>query len=109
MGPNLQAIPAQVNVPVGYYSSTAANSLHPGGADFAFCDGSVRFHKSTINAWSLSGNSTDPAGNAIPDGSTTSAVSNPIGTVHLFGSAQFGGYQKLSTRAGGEVVSSDHY
>jgi prepilin-type processing-associated H-X9-DG protein len=106
---NLQAIPAQANGPFGFYACSAANSLHAGGTNFAFCDGSVRFLKSTINTWSVSGANTDPRGNAIPDGATTSAVSNPSGTVYRFGSAQLGVYQKLSTRAGGEVVISDQY
>lgn len=45
-------------------------SFHPGGANFGFCDGSVRFLKQTINVRT---------------------------------------YMALSTRAGGEIVSSDAY
>ena len=37
--PQPSGIPAQANGPYGYYAITAANSLHPGGANFAFCDG----------------------------------------------------------------------
>ncbi len=56
-------------------------SLHPGGANFAFCDGSVHFIKQTID------------------------MGNPNYTPPL----NIGTYRKLSTRNGGEVLSADSY
>jgi prepilin-type processing-associated H-X9-DG protein len=110
MTTNLQGNFAQANGPFGYYAITIANSLHPGGANFAFCDGSVKFIKNSISSWTFFTGNTDPYGDAIPDGATSSI--DPYTGYELyfaFGSAKLGVYQKLSTRAGGEVVSSDQY
>jgi prepilin-type N-terminal cleavage/methylation domain-containing protein/prepilin-type processing-associated H-X9-DG protein len=56
-------------------------SQHPGGANFSFCDGSVKFLKQTID------------------------MGNPNYTPPI----NVGIYRQLSTRKGGEVVSSDTY
>jgi prepilin-type N-terminal cleavage/methylation domain-containing protein/prepilin-type processing-associated H-X9-DG protein len=63
------------------YGQFGFHSQHPGGANFLFCDGSCKFLKETIDT----GNP-----NYIP----------PI---------RIGVYRSLSTRAGGEVISSDAY
>jgi prepilin-type N-terminal cleavage/methylation domain-containing protein/prepilin-type processing-associated H-X9-DG protein len=76
---------------------TAASSFHPGGANFAFCDGSVRFLKESIDSWSI-----DQA-TCLPQGVTYQApfYTPKPGAVRV--------YQALSTRAGDEVVSADAY
>ena len=56
-------------------------SQHPGGANFLFCDGSVKFLKETID------------------------MGNPNYTPPI----SKGVYRQLSTRNGGEVVSSDNF
>jgi prepilin-type N-terminal cleavage/methylation domain-containing protein len=70
----------------------AASSFHPGGCNFAVADGSVRFLKSTTSTWNYLNVTQD--GNCLPI--ITTGVTPGV-------------YQALSTRAGGEVISSDSY
>ncbi len=75
---------------------TSASSFHPGGANFAFLDGSVRFIKDSISSWSY-------GPNGLPNGVTWA------NSKYTAAPGSLGVYQQLSTRNGGEVISADSY
>jgi prepilin-type processing-associated H-X9-DG protein len=76
----------------------AVSSMHPGGANFGFADGSVRWIKDTVDTWA-----NDPQLGFPTD------LSYGIGLYVLGPRLRLGVYQKLATRSGGEIVSADAY
>jgi prepilin-type N-terminal cleavage/methylation domain-containing protein/prepilin-type processing-associated H-X9-DG protein len=79
-----------------------ASSFHPGGANFAFCGGSVRFIKETIDCWQL----IKVGSNDLPVGVTYDPA---VRFYVVTPGAKIGVYQALGSRNGGEVVSADQY
>jgi prepilin-type N-terminal cleavage/methylation domain-containing protein/prepilin-type processing-associated H-X9-DG protein len=78
---------------------SGASSLHPGGCNFAFADGSVRFLPDTIKTWPYDQTTGLPVG----------VTFDPNGPYKLAPGTTPGIYQALSTRAGGELISADAY
>ena len=76
------------------------SSMHPGGVNVAFADGSVQFLKDTINSWPVDPQ-TGKVRAVVSGGQFASYVLDP--TVPL------GVFQALTTRRGGEVISADAF
>jgi prepilin-type processing-associated H-X9-DG protein len=85
--------------------------MHPGGLNVGFADGSVKFIKDSISSWPnvATNNYAAPTSYYVQN---TSVTFNPLTisqTLSFTSAAQLGVWQKLSTKAGGEVISSDSY
>jgi prepilin-type N-terminal cleavage/methylation domain-containing protein/prepilin-type processing-associated H-X9-DG protein len=87
----------RVALAAGRVHAQSASSLHAGGFNALFGDGSVRFIKDTIDTWPFNTLSGAPRGAVRNRGGWWTNLPSP------------GVWQKLASRGGGEVLSADSY
>jgi prepilin-type N-terminal cleavage/methylation domain-containing protein/prepilin-type processing-associated H-X9-DG protein len=81
-------------------------SLHPGGLNCVMADGSVRFIKDSISTWPMNGANGSPYG---PRLGIDLNVTISGGTIDITSNIPLGVWQRLGTKSGGEIISSDAY
>jgi hypothetical protein len=100
--PNPQRVMNSSSSFAGVEEAGMASSFHPGGVCVGMTDGSVRFIKDSISAWPLdNGSGTEPGKKWI--------YLDPNYNFAVTPGSQVPVWPALSTRNGGEVVSSDSY
>jgi prepilin-type N-terminal cleavage/methylation domain-containing protein/prepilin-type processing-associated H-X9-DG protein len=100
--------PPNANMPIlPGWQPLGAVSLHPGGVNCTFGDGSVKFIKNSIDSWPF-----DPNGDSSPSlGWKVSGYLGafPLEVPYILPGAKVGVWQALSTRSGGECIGADQY
>jgi prepilin-type N-terminal cleavage/methylation domain-containing protein/prepilin-type processing-associated H-X9-DG protein len=87
-------------------SEDTGASLHPGGLNCAFGDGSVRFIKDSISTWPMNGQNGTGYG---PRLGIDLIVTVSGGSIDVTSRIPLGVWQKLGTRSGGEIIGADDF
>jgi prepilin-type N-terminal cleavage/methylation domain-containing protein/prepilin-type processing-associated H-X9-DG protein len=100
--------PPNVNMPVlPGWSILSMVSLHPGGVNCTFGDGSVKFIKNSIDSWPFDTNMDwSPSLGWKLQGYLDSF---PLAVPYIVPGAKVGVWQALSTRSGGECIGGDQF